>query len=175
LEVQFYESACKNFEAIGFLDVLFGAMPVRDSRISSDRNRLVQRSPSVQAECRVNAATEMDFGTTGVIAANIDVKTLLSIQCTNGTAYNVGLNNGTGSGATVSNRQMTGPGGATVSYNLYQDVARTQEWGTTVGTNTRTGTGNGWIQTLLVYGRVAPQTTPAPGVYTDTITVTVTF
>ena len=65
--------------------------------------------------------------------------------------------------------------GATVSYNLYRDAARTQEWGTTVGTNTGTGAGNGQIQTIPVYGRVAPQATPAPGVYTDTITITVTF
>ncbi len=130
---------------------------------------------TIQADCRINSATALDFGTTGVIAANIDQNNLVSVQCTNGTAYNVGLSAGAGSGATVSNRLMTGPGGATVSYNLYRDAARTQQWGTTVGTNTGTGAGNGQIQTIPVYGRVAPQATPAPGVYTDTITITVTF
>ncbi len=130
---------------------------------------------TIQAECRVNSATDMNFGTAGVIAANIDQQSAISVQCTNGTPYNVGLNAGTGTGATVSNRLMTGPAGATVAYNLYRNTARTLEWGTTVGTNTLAGTGNGAVQTIPVFGRVAPQTTPAPGVYTDTITITVTF
>ena len=30
------------------------------------------------------------------------------------------------------------------------------------------------FETLTVYGRVAPQATPAPGTYTDTITATLT-
>ena len=34
-------------------------------------------------------------------------------------------------------------------------------------------TGNGTGQNYTVYGRVPPQTTPAPGTYTDTITVKV--
>jgi spore coat protein U-like protein len=37
------------------------------------------------------------------------------------------------------------------------------------------GTGIGSSQNYTVYGRVQAQTTPAPGTYTDTITVTVTY
>jgi spore coat protein U-like protein len=37
------------------------------------------------------------------------------------------------------------------------------------------GTGTGLTQTLTVYGRVAPQTTPKPGTYSDTIIATVTY
>lgn len=130
---------------------------------------------TIQAECRVNAATVLDFGTAGVIAANIDQQSAISVQCTNGTPYNVGLNFGTGAGGSITNRFMTGPAGATVAYNLYRDTARTLPWGNTVGTNTLAATGNGGVQTVPVFGRVAPQTTPAPGVYTDTVTITVTF
>jgi spore coat protein U-like protein len=36
-------------------------------------------------------------------------------------------------------------------------------------------TGNGADQTFTIYGRVPAQTTPAPGTYTDTVTVTVTY
>jgi spore coat protein U-like protein len=43
------------------------------------------------------------------------------------------------------------------------------------GIDTVAGTGNGSAQTLSVYGRIAPQTTPAPGAYADTVNVTVTF
>jgi spore coat protein U-like protein len=36
-------------------------------------------------------------------------------------------------------------------------------------------TGNGSAQSFTVYGRVPPQAAPAPGNYSDTITVTVTY
>jgi spore coat protein U-like protein len=130
---------------------------------------------TILAECLLRSATDLDFGSTGVIGANIDQQSAISVQCTNSTPYNVALTAGTGSGATVANRLMTGPASATVSYNLYRDAARTQVWGTTTGTNTVAGTGNGAVQTIPVYGRVPPQTTPAPGVYTDVITISVTF
>ncbi|RUY19730.1 spore coat U domain-containing protein, partial [Mesorhizobium sp. M7A.F.Ca.US.001.04.2.1] len=57
----------------------------------------------------------------------------------------------------------------------YRDTGRTQPWGITVGTDTVAGTGNGNVQNLTVYGRVPPQTTPAAGVYTDTVAITVTY
>lgn len=45
----------------------------------------------------------------------------------------------------------------------------------TIGTDTLAGTGNGNVQNLTVYGRVPPQATPAAGVYTDTVAITVTY
>jgi spore coat protein U-like protein len=42
-------------------------------------------------------------------------------------------------------------------------------------TDTVAGVGNGAAQPYTVYGRVLPQVTPAPGAYSDTITITVTF
>jgi spore coat protein U-like protein len=130
-------------------------------------------SLTITASCTVSA-TALAFGSSGVIAANIDNTSTVTVQCTNTTPYNVGLNAGTGTGATVSNRLMTA-GGATVGYALYSDSGRTTNWGNTVGTDTKSGTGNGSGQALTVYGRVPPQSTPAPGAYSDTITVTVTY
>src|SRR5437016_918266 len=40
-------------------------------------------------------------------AAVLDNTTTLVVTCTNGTTYNVGLDAGTGSSSTVSNRKMT--------------------------------------------------------------------
>jgi spore coat protein U-like protein len=62
-----------------------------------------------------------------------------------------------------------------INYSLYSDSGRTTNWGNTVGTDTVAATGNGSAQAYTVYGRIPPQTTPAPGTYTDTITVTVTY
>jgi spore coat protein U-like protein len=38
-----------------------------------------------------------------------------------------------------------------------------------------TGTGTGLAQSPTVYGRIAPQATPSPGTYNDTIVVTLTY
>jgi spore coat protein U-like protein len=70
---------------------------------------------------------------------------------------------------------MTGPGGATLSYAMYQDSGHTTNWGNTVGTDTKSGTGNGSAQTLTVYGNLAAGQYPAAGSYSDTITATVTY
>ena len=63
-------------------------------------------------------------------------------------------------------------GATPVNYALYRDASRTLNWGNTVGTDTVSGSGNGTAQTLTVYGRVPAQTTPAAGVYNDSVTVT---
>ena len=94
--------------------------------------------------------------------------------CTNGTPYTVGLDGGLSGATNPTQRKMT-QGTAFVLYGLYRDAARSQAFGNTIGTNTAAGTGTGLSQTLTVYGRVAPQATPAPGTYTDTITATLTY
>lgn len=126
------------------------------------------------ASCSINSAATLDFGTQGVLSANVDQTSTIAVQCTPTTPYNIGLDAGTGSGATVATRKMTS-GGNTVSYTLYSDSGRTTVWGNTVGTDTVAATGNGAGQNYTVYGRVAAQATPAPGSYSDTITVTVTY
>jgi spore coat protein U-like protein len=131
---------------------------------------------TIQESCIiVGTPSPLDFGNQNVLAANVDAVTTLTVQCTTSTPYNIGLNAGTGAGATIAVRKMTGPGAATVDYSLYQDTSRTVLWGDVIGTNTEAGTGNGSPQAYTVYGRVPPQPTPAPGLYTDTITVTVTY
>jgi spore coat protein U-like protein len=62
-----------------------------------------------------------------------------------------------------------------LSYALFQDAARTINWGVTIGTDTLTGSGNGNAQALIVYGRVATGQLIAPGAYTDTVTATITY
>jgi spore coat protein U-like protein len=127
---------------------------------------------TVQATCLVTA-TSLGFGTyTGV---QVDATSTVSVTCNNTTPYNVGLNAGLATAATVSTRKMTGPTAALLSYSLYQDSARTLNWGTTVATDTLAGTGNGAAQPLTVYGRIPASQFVTPGAYTDTITATVTF
>lgn len=130
---------------------------------------------TIVSECLVNSATDLDFGTTGVLAANVNATSTITVQCTASTPYTIGLSVGSGAGATAAVRYMTGPGAQTVAYGLYSDASRTQVWGTSIGVNTMAGTGNGASQAWTVYGQIAPQTTPGAGAYADVITATVTY
>jgi spore coat protein U-like protein len=132
-------------------------------------------SMTIEANCTVVTPATLSFGTQGVLSSSRDASGALSLTCSNTTPYNVGLNAGSGTGATVASRKMTSGGGGTVNYVLYRDAARTQVWGNTVATDTFSGTGTGAAETVTVYGRVPSQATPAPGSYTDAVTVTVTF
>ena len=129
---------------------------------------------SVSPTCNV-ATSDVAFGAYDPASATArDAEGAVRVTCTNTTTYNVGLDAGTGSGATVSNRKMTG-GSETLDYALYSNSGRTTNWGNTVGTDTVSGTGNGSAQTLTVYGRIAASQYPAPASYSDTITATITY
>lgn len=130
---------------------------------------------TIQAACQINSAGNLNFGTNGVIGSNIDATSDIIVQCTASTPFSLGLSAGAGSGATVASRLMTSPAGATISYSLYTTAAHSTVWGNTVGTDRQTGTGTGAPQTFTVYGRVPAQTTPAVGVYTDTVTATLNY
>jgi spore coat protein U-like protein len=129
---------------------------------------------TVTSSCVINSSSTLSFGSQGVLGANVDNTSTIQVQCTNTTPYNIGLDAGTGTGATVTTRKMSN-GANTINYSLYSDSGRATVWGNTIGTNTVAATGSGASQSYTVYGRVPPQTTPAAATYTDTITVTVTY
>jgi len=129
---------------------------------------------TLTADCTV-AASDLDFGSQGVLAANVDQASTLSVTCSNNAPYQVGLDGGNTAGSTIANRLLTNAGAATVQYQIYRDSNRTQVWGNTPGTDTLDGTGSGAAQTLTMYGRVPPQATPAAGTYTSTVTATINF
>lgn len=118
-------------------------------------------------------ANNLNFGAYGGV--QLDGTSTLSVTCTAGFPYNIGLNQGVAPGATVTTRKMTGPGGALLAYGLFQDPGRTTNWGNTVGTDAVASTGTGVAQAFTVYGRIPASQFPAAGSYQDTITVTLTF
>lgn len=128
---------------------------------------------TVAANCLL-AIQNIDFGSTGILGANVDATGGVTITCTPGTPYTVSLNNGANGSAPAARKMKKGA--ETVTYGLYKDNARSQVWGdaATPG-STVAGTGSGAAQNLTVYGRVPAQTTPSAGLYTDTVVVTVTY
>jgi spore coat protein U-like protein len=128
--------------------------------------------PAAAASCSVSASG-VAFG--NYTATNIvNITGTASVTCTNGTAYHVGLNAGLATGATITNRSMTGPASALLGYKLFSDSGRTANWGNTSGTGYVSGTGNGSAQTLTIYAQIPASEFVAPGSYTDTIIVNVT-
>ena len=127
---------------------------------------------NVVTTCNVTA-NNLNFGNySGVAVAGT---TTLNATCSTGTPYTLGLDQGTSSGATVTTRAMTGPGPELLHYGLFQDAGHSTNWGNTPPTDTEAGTGNGTSQTFTVFGQIPASQFIAPGAYSDTITVTLTF
>src|ERR1700691_4095977 len=128
---------------------------------------------TVQGTCTISA-TALSFG--AYTGALVNVANTITVNCTGGTTYNVGLNAGL-TGGSVTTRKMTGqyhPTG-TLSYSLYQDSGHSVNWGQTVGTDTEASAGTGVNQTLTVYGQISAGTAPAADAYSDSITATITY
>ena len=130
---------------------------------------------TIQAECKLTVANDIAFGTTGIIQSALSADGSFGAQCTNSTPYNIGLNAGAGTGATVAVRKMSAKAGGAVNYMLYRDAAATQIWGDTISTNTLSTIDKGAVQTFTVYGRVPAQAAPAAGNYSDTVQVVITY
>jgi spore coat protein U domain-containing protein, fimbrial subunit CupE1/2/3/6 len=83
--------------------------------------------------CTVSATT-LDFGTQRVLDNDVDATNTVTVTCTNGACYSVGLNEGTTSGGTTTTRKMEGQtSSATIDYQMFQDAARTTNWGNASG------------------------------------------
>jgi spore coat protein U-like protein len=132
---------------------------------------LASATPASAQAC-TDSATTLNFGTyTGTLQTSVGTVT---ITCHGNNAYKVDLDAGLGIGATATTRKMTGPAGATLNYQIFQDAARTINWGNTSGVDTLSGTGNGSAQPYSTYAQLAAGPLVTPGSYTDTITAHVT-
>jgi spore coat protein U-like protein len=129
----------------------------------------------IATTCVLNSASNLNFGTAGVLAAPINDQSTITVTCTNTTPFNIGLDKGV-NGGSVTTREMKGVvSAALINYSLFSNAPMTNNWGQTIGTDTVASTGTGSAQPFTVYGQIPAQTTPAPDTYNDTITVTVTY
>ncbi len=131
---------------------------------------------TVEGYCTLET-TPLDFGLVGIVDANLQAESSISVDCTDGTAYSLALDAGRGNGATMLERKVTRLGGAeTLIYRLFNDSARIRPWGDgSLGTSTVSDRGNGRTQTHQVYGELLPQQAAARGLYQDTVTATLTY
>ena len=134
----------------------------------------------IQESCTISATapTDIDFLThTRSTGAPVSATGTLTVNCSAGTPYSIGLSGGANStgdatAPAAGDRRMSS-GSAHVPYDLYRDGAFSNFWGNTTG-NMQAGTGTAANQTLTVHGRVPSTNFPA-GTYTDTVTARVVY
>lgn len=138
-------------------------------------------SATINPGCSIVSNATLGFGNYDPAAVGAtDAATTISFRCTLSSIYDIGF------GGTVGARTMSGPGGDTLGYELYQDSGRTTTWGNAQDTSTIAAddaadtTGNG-LSTLnaaharTVYGRIPAGQDVNAGSYSSTVTITIYY
>src|SRR5690606_27223094 len=122
----------------------------------------------------------LDFGSAAFAGSFDAVTRTITIRCSKGATYSVGINNG----ANYLGARRLARGSAYLGYDLYFPENSTARWGPE-GAERRSSavaTGNAGLytgltgQTYVYRAQILPgQPTPAAGLYTDTLIVDVRF
>lgn len=139
-------------------------------------------SATVLKACTV-AATNLAFPNYTPGGGAVVSTSAVSVKCTVGTPFTVALDKGSTTGSTIAQRAMglTAAGAGALQYNLFTSNTYATILGDgTAGSTSPAGTGTGLATavTTTVYGQLPDNATNqavAPGAYTDTVTVTVTY
>ncbi len=150
--------------ALAFLACLTGA----PSAYAATTGTSFTVTATVATVCSVTA-TDLAFGAYTNLA--IAATSTVSVTCTSGGTYTVGLDDGLHFSTT---RRMKNAGTDYLGYELYKEVGHTNRWGSSGG-ELVSGVGSGAAQALTVYGNLPAGQGLIAGSYTDTIQVTVTY
>jgi spore coat protein U-like protein len=156
---------------VGLVSVLAFAQPAAAE--TSTANFPI--NATISSTCSLSA-TGIDFGevgTAGATTLQTDGTGSITVTCTTGGAYSIGLDDGLYNVAAQRNAQSASN---TLAYDLYSDAARGTVW--TSAAAPVTGTGNAAAQVITVYGRIAaglPFAASNGAPYNDTVLVTLTY
>ncbi len=131
-------------------------------------------SLTVAATCTISSVANVTFGTLTTLVAGATANGAFTMTCSNGVAYQTTI--GTSVNASGVQRRMVGAVNTTsfINYNLFSDAARTIAY-PTVGVGIA-GSGTGAAQTTTIFGAIpAVAVTPKNDIYSDTVTITVTY
>ncbi|HWZ64651.1 MAG TPA: spore coat U domain-containing protein [Steroidobacteraceae bacterium] len=137
-------------------------------------------SAVVDSTCAVSA-NPLTFPTYYPGNGGVNANTTLSVRCSRGAQFTVTMDAGTGGGTLV--QRLMSSGAAKLQYNLYTSAARTTVWGDgTVTSAVMAGIGKGLAGneaiTETVFGTLPDSPANrqlAPGLYTDTVMITVAY
>ena len=140
--------------------------------------------------CKFETSGLTGFGSRVIGTADLHGVALgvISVTCTSGTSYAVGLNSGNHWNARDSGKRHMAKDGQYIPYILWANAGATLEWGDTglsaiestytethpAAARTENGTGNS--QNFFIWGDAAVRNVEVPsGTYRDTVTITITW
>ena len=132
---------------------------------------------TVTNNCTIST-TPVAFGSYDPVVANatanLDATGSVVVACTKGATATVGL--AVGANGTGSTRRMKDAGANYLSYELYQESARSTVWGNSGSALLSPGAApSKAARTFPVYGRIAGNQDIPAGSYSDTVVATVNF
>jgi spore coat protein U-like protein len=133
----------------------------------------LQVSLTVVPSCSDVSVTPLNFGSIAQ-GGNTTATSTVSVTCGNGVPYTILA--GFGHTETAAGRQMwlnDTDSSQVALYNLYRDSNRTQIWSGMAWGGPFSGTGTGSAQTYTAYASATSG--PVPGLYQDTVNITLTF
>lgn len=146
---------------------------------AATKNTQFTVSATVASNCLISAA-DLNLGTfDGTNDLNTAVSNI-TVRCTTGLPFLVGLSQGLHGNFTNRRLKILGPDLDTLVYNLYTDSGRTIVWNETTNRTGGVGAGmsSGSAVTVPVYGKLLVSENDGlgkAGVYNDTITATITY
>jgi len=156
---------------------LFGALTGAQAFGNYTANFVIPRM------CTLNATPAINFNNVssiGPTATRIDAQGTVTVECN--TPYTIYIGDGQNRVSPGSGNRQMALGAARLPYQLFKDSGRTQIWDATGGTAVIGGsggvsdTGTGAPQNKTVFASIPAGTNlPAPGTYTDTVVITVTY
>lgn len=126
----------------------------------------MQVTATVEPSCTITASN-LNFGPYNFAISNETAT--IAVLCTNGTKFKLGLNSGSTSGSSISNRMMANNNNF-LKYSLYQDPGMRVMWGSD-SSNSMSGNGTGAIQYFKIYGRIPENQNLPVGLYRDNILI----
>ena len=171
--IYIFKQSNRVFTYLRAIAAIIGILVPSNASVAATVTSTFQVSITVTTACTISV-TNLAFGVYNL--AQLNGTSTITVTCTNGTTYTVGLDGGTSAGPTnVTARKMINAGAtASLSYALYSDSGRTINWGNSSGSWV-SGTGTGATQTYTVYGRIPANQNTLIGNYSDTITATISF
>jgi len=153
--------------------LLAGAVLLPAGAMAATATANLDVSIKINGACTLSAATLAFADQTGlIIGANVDDTANVTVNCTNTAPYELGFGPGNNN---QGGRRMADGSGNFINYNIYGDFGRISVLTALGGGSTINGFGDGNDQTLVVYGRVPPQTVTAVGTYTDQVVMTLEY
>jgi spore coat protein U-like protein len=146
------------------------ALACAATAVAAEMQTVVRVTSSIESSCSVTAAA-LDFG--AYHGKQRDVTGGITVACTKGIPYHIGLDNGLHYSAPYR-RLKHRTGADYLTYELYRDAARTARWGSDEASDVQMS-GDGTVQHFNVYGRVPGGQTGPAGSYSNTTAVIVDF